>query len=203
MTSYTFSARVLSRNKGESAIVSAAYQSGERLQDQCTGELTFYKRNIQPENMIISPSHAPEWVYDRNRLWNEVEKSETRKNSQVAREIKVSLPRELSADQQSNLIKDYVETEFVPYGMVADIAIHREEPTNPHAHVLMTTREITKEGFTVKNRDWNDRALLTKWRKNWANCSKEALNKDVEFHNYHSQSALGTSLSSIKKLTNE
>ena len=70
--------------------------------------------------------------YDRNRLWNEVEQSEKRKNSQLAREINVALPKELSKDQQAELIKNYVQTEFVDKGMVADIAIHRDDQENPH-----------------------------------------------------------------------
>ncbi|MDG5473702.1 MobQ family relaxase [Jeotgalibacillus sp. ET6] len=177
MTIYEFSAQVLSRSNGQSSVASAAYRSGERLLDERTGQTTFYKRYLQPETMIISPSHAPEWVHDRNRLWNEAEKSETRKNSQIAREIKVSLPTELSAEQQTDLIKDYVHTQFVYNGMIADIAIHREDPKNPHAHILMTTREISKQGFTVKNRDWNDRALLVRWREQWTIHSNRALKK--------------------------
>ncbi|MCM0627527.1 MobA/MobL family protein, partial [Lysinibacillus sp. OL1_EC] len=120
----------------------------------------------------------PEWVQDRNRLWNEVEKSETRKNSQLAREINVALPRELSNEQQTELIKNYVQTEFVNKGMVADIAIHRDDKENPHAHVMMTTREISEEGFTVKNRDWNDRELLNQWREQWADHANKALEKE-------------------------
>ena len=79
MAIYHFSAQVISRGKGQSAIAAAAYRSGERLKDERTGETKYYKREVQPETMILSPSHAPEWVYDRERLWNEVEASEKRK----------------------------------------------------------------------------------------------------------------------------
>ncbi|WP_336647270.1 MobQ family relaxase [Micrococcus luteus] len=178
MAIYHFSAQVISRSKGQSAVASASYRSGERLEDERTGETKYYVRNVQPETMILSPSHAPEWVQDRNRLWNEVEKSETRKNSQLAREINVALPRELSNEQQTELIKNYVQTEFVNKGMVADIAIHRDDKENPHAHVMMTTREISEEGFTVKNRDWNDRELLNQWREQWADHANKALEKE-------------------------
>ena len=92
MAIYHFSAQVISRGKGQSAIASAAYRSGERLQDERTGETKYYKRQVQPETMILSPSHAPEWVQDRERLWNEVEASETRVNSRLAREINIALP---------------------------------------------------------------------------------------------------------------
>lgn len=178
MAIYHFSAQVISRSKGQSAIASASYRSGEELEDERTGESKYYVRNVQPETMILSPSHAPNWVQDRNRLWNEVEKSETRKNSQLAREINVALPKELTNDQQTELIKHYVQTEFVNKGMVADIAIHRDDKENPHAHIMLTTREISEEGFTVKNRGWNDRELLTQWREQWAEHTNKALEKE-------------------------
>ena len=178
MAIYHFSAQVISRSKGQSAVASASYRSGERLEDERTGETKYYVRNVKPETMILAPSHSPEWVYDRNRLWNEVEQSEKRKNSQLAREINVALPKELSKDQQAELIKNYVQTEFVDKGMVADIAIHRDDQENPHAHVMLTTREISEDGFTVKNRDWNNKELLHQWREQWAEHANKALERE-------------------------
>ncbi|MGN0323774.1 MAG: MobQ family relaxase [Oliverpabstia sp.] len=178
MAIYHFSAQVISRSKGQCAVASAAYRSGERLHDERTGENKYYVRKVEPENLILSPSHAPDWVQDRNRLWNEVEKAETRKNSQLAREINVALPIELSHGQQKELIKQYVQTEFVDRGMVADIAIHRDHPDNPHAHIMLTTREVAEEGFTTKNRSWNDRELLNQWREEWANHTNHALERE-------------------------
>lgn len=178
MAIYHFSAQVISRGKGQSAIASAAYRSGERLQDERTGETKYYKRHVQPETMILSPSHAPEWVQNRERLWNEVEASETRVNSRLAREINIALPRELSRGQQAELICDYAQKEFVDQGMIADIAIHRDDSENPHAHIMLTTREISEEGFTVKNRDWNKKELLEKWREQWAEHANQALKRE-------------------------
>lgn len=178
MAIYHFSAQVFSRSKGQSAVAAAAYRSGERLEDERTGEKKFYKRDVQPETMILAPSPSPEWVYDRNRLWNEVEKSETRKNSQLAREINIALPKELTKDQQTELIKHYVQTQFIDKGMIADIAVHRDDPENPHAHVMLTTREISEEGFGKKNRDWNDRELLNQWREQWADHANKALERE-------------------------
>ncbi|MDQ0216864.1 ATP-dependent exoDNAse (exonuclease V) alpha subunit [Oikeobacillus pervagus] len=156
MAIYHFSAQMISRSKGQSAVAAAAYRSGERLKDERTDERKSYKREMKPETMILAPSHASEWVQNRNRLWNEVEASETRKNSQVAREINIALPRELSKPEQIELIRGYVQKEFIEQGMIADVAIHRDDQENPHAHVMLTTPEISEEGFTVKNRDWNN-----------------------------------------------
>ncbi|MFB5285367.1 MobQ family relaxase [Peribacillus sp. Hz7] len=178
MAIYHFSAKVISRSKGQSSVKSAAYRSGERLHDERTGETKKYKRKVQPEAMILAPSHAPEWVHDRNRLWNEVEKIEKRKDAQLAREVEVSLPRELSNKQQKELIINYVQEQFVNKGMIADIAIHRDNQENPHAHVMLTTREISEEGFGKKNREWNDRELLNHWREEWANHANKALERE-------------------------
>ncbi|MBT2719015.1 MobQ family relaxase [Bacillus sp. ISL-57] len=178
MAIYHFSAQVISRSKGQSAVASAAYRSGERLTDERTDETKFYKREVQPETMILAPSQSPEWVQDRQQLWNEVEKAETRKNSQVAREINIALPRELSHQEQVELIRGYVQKEFVDQGMIADVAIHRDDKENPHAHVMLTTREISKDGFTVKNRDWNKKELLVQWREQWAEHANKSLERE-------------------------
>ncbi|VXC67643.1 Molybdopterin-guanine dinucleotide biosynthesis protein MobA (fragment) [Bacillus sp. 349Y] len=174
MAIYHFSAQ----GKGQSAVASASYRSGERLTDERTGDIKYYVREVQPDTMILAPSNSPEWVQDRNRLWNEVEQSETRINSRLAREINIALPRELSNDQQKELIRNYVQKEFVDKGMIADIAIHRDDKENPHAHVMLTTREISADGFGPKNRDWNKKELLEQWREEWANHANKALEKE-------------------------
>ncbi|MFJ7640720.1 MobQ family relaxase [Peribacillus sp. NPDC097225] len=178
MAIYHFSAQVISRSKGQSAVAAAAYRSGERLTDERTGETKFYKREVEPETMILAPSHSPEWVHDRQQLWNEVEKAETRKNSQVAREINIALPRELSHQEQTELIRGYVQKEFVDQGMIADVAIHRDDQDNPHAHVMLATRKISEDGFTVKNRDWNKKEWLLQWREQWAVHANQSLERE-------------------------
>lgn len=178
MAIYHFSAQVISRSKGQSAVASAAYRSGERLEDERTGEEKFYHRKTTPETVILTPENSPEWASDRNRLWNEVESAEKRKDAQLAREINIALPKELSDERQRELIQGFVQKEFVDKGMVADIAIHRDDLNNPHAHVMLTTREITAEGFGPKNREWNDRGLLEQWREEWANHANRSLERE-------------------------
>ncbi|WP_230980991.1 MobQ family relaxase, partial [Rossellomorea arthrocnemi] len=177
MAIYHFSAQVISRGRGQSAVASASYRSGDRLLDERTGEEKYYRRDVQPDAMIFAPTDSPEWVYDRERLWNEVESAEKRKDSQLAREINVALPKELPYESQKELIANYVQKEFVKKGMIADIAIHHDDPSNPHAHVMLTTRTITAEGFGPKNRDWNQKELLTEWREQWAEYANQSLEK--------------------------
>ncbi|WP_081791459.1 MobQ family relaxase, partial [Paracoccus yeei] len=129
----------------------------------------------------LAPEDAPDWVQDRAALWNAVEATETRKNSQVAREIRVALPHELDHAQRVELVREFCQREFVNRGMVADIALHapgREgDERNHHAHILLTTREIGPEGFTTKNRDWNAKELLEGWREAWAQDTNRALER--------------------------
>ena len=183
MAIYHLRATMISRSQGRSATAAAAYRVAERIEDRRTG-LTFdyAARGGVDHTEILAPDHAPDWVRDRSELWNRVEESETRKNSQVAREVRVALPDELTHAQRVALVRDYAQAQFVDRGMVADIALHapgREgDERNHHAHILLTTREVDAEGgFTTKNRDWNKVELLEGWREAWARDSNAALER--------------------------
>ena len=182
MAIYHLRATMISRSQGRSATAAIAYRVAERIEDRRTG-LTFdyAARGGVDHTEILAPDHAPDWVRDRSELWNRVEESETRKNSQVAREVRVALPDELTHAQRVALVRDYTQAQFVDRGMVADIALHapgREgDERNHHAHILLTTREVDTEGFTTKNRDWNKVEVLEGWREAWARDSNAALER--------------------------
>jgi hypothetical protein len=182
MAIYHLRATMISRSQGRSATAASAYRVAERIEDRRTG-LTFdyAARGGVDHTEILAPDHAPDWVRDRSELWNRVEESETRKNSQVAREVRVALPDELTHAQRVALVRDYAQAQFVDRGMVADIALHapgREgDERNHHAHILLTTREVDADGFTTKNRDWNKVEVLEGWREAWARDSNAALER--------------------------
>ena len=194
MAIYHLRATMISRSQGRSATAASAYRVAERIEDRRTG-LTFdyAARSGVDHTEILAPDQAPDWVRDRSELWNRVEESETRKNSQVAREVRVALPDELTHAQRIALVRDYAQAQFVDRGMVADIALHapgREgDERNHHAHILLTTREVDAEGsvsdggsvprggFTTKNRDWNKVEVLEGWREAWARDSNAALER--------------------------
>ena len=173
---------MISRSQGRSATAAIAYRAAERIEDHRTG-LTFdyAGRSGVDHTEILAPDHAPDWAYDRSELWNQVERAETRKNSQVAREVRVALPAELTHAQRVELVRDFAQEQFVDRGMIADIALHAPgrdgDDRNHHAHILLTTREIGAEGFTTKNRDWNKVDLLEHWREAWALGSNHALER--------------------------
>ena len=106
MAIYHMHATVISRASGGSAVAAAAYRSGEKLIDERTGEAHDYSRRSGVDGAeIIAPEGAPDWVRERARLWNSGEASEKRKDSQVAREVRVALPRELDPEQRRELVR--------------------------------------------------------------------------------------------------
>ena len=179
MAIYYFNASVISRSAGRSATASAAYRAAEKIKDVKTGEVHDYrKKKGVDEKFILAPSVAPSWASDRSKLWNEVERVEYRINSQLAREIQLAIPVELNRNQQIELVKEYAADLFVKEGMIADVAFHELNSHNPHAHIMLTMREIDEEGFKKnKNRDWNKRELLEKQREAWSAYANLALEK--------------------------
>ena len=168
MANYHLSIKHVSRSTGRSAVSAAAYRSREKLYDERQGiTFDYTKKKDLAYAEIILPENAPERWKDRETLWNEVERSEKRKDSRLSREVEVALPKELNLEQQIALVREYVQTQFVDKGMAADICIHEKEK-NPHAHIMLTLREITEEGFGKKVRSWDDKINIYTWREQWA-----------------------------------
>ena len=140
--------------KLRSSVNAAAYRSGENLQDKQYGSVHDYRRKRGVvHNEIILPQNAPREYNDRATLWNAVEQSEKRKDAQTARDIDIALPIELDRQEQIELVREYVKENFVQKGMCADFAIHDKADGNPHAHIMLTTREVNAIGFGKKNRE--------------------------------------------------
>jgi len=180
MAIYHFSAKVISRANGSSAVASAAYRAAERLHDDRLGrDHDFSNKAGVVHSEIMLPEGAPERLNDRATLWNEVEAGEKRKDAQLAREIEFSIPRELNQQQGVQLAREFVEKQFVERGMVADMNVHwdmgKDGQPKPHAHVMLSMREVDGEGFGKKVREWNSTQLLQGWREAWADHVNERL----------------------------
>ncbi|MEG3143174.1 Ti-type conjugative transfer relaxase TraA [Sphingomonas sp. RT2P30] len=180
MAIYHFSAKMISRAAGSSALASAAYRSASRLHDERLDRHHDFSNKAGVEHSeVMLPKGAPERLSDRETLWNEVEAVELRKDAQLAREIEFAIPREMTKEQGIELARDFVREEFVSRGMIADLNVHwdigADGLAKPHAHVMLTTREVSDEGFGPKNRDWNATSLLDKWRERWAEHVNERL----------------------------
>jgi hypothetical protein len=182
MAAYRFSAQVIGRSSGRSATAAAAYRAAAEIMDERTGLLHDYTRKSGVlHSEILAPENTPAWMHDRAQLWNAVEAAEKRKDAQLCRELLLSLPHELTDADRLDLVRSFVRDELVQRGMVADVSLHRPhregDDRNHHAHVLLTMRSLTGEGFGAKTRDWNDPALLQHWREQWANYQNRALER--------------------------
>lgn len=147
MAIYHCSIKIIGRSDGKSAVASAAYRSGEKLTDDRTGLIhDFTKKRGVVFTEISLPAHAPPEYADRNVLWNAVEKAEKKSNAQLARKIEVALPKEISRECQIEIVRRYVQENFVSVGMCADWALHDKADGNPHAHIMLTMRGIKPDG---------------------------------------------------------
>lgn len=175
MAIYHLDVSTIGRSEGKSAVASAAWRSRCTLYDERLGKTHNYSRY---EDLLFSEilihENAPERFKDREILWNEVERSEKRKDSQLARVVEVAIPIELDLNQQINLVKEFAQHSFVDRGMIADIGMIANE-SNPHATIMLTTRTITENGFGQKNIEWNKKGLLFTWRKEWADIQNKKL----------------------------
>ncbi|MFB2828953.1 MobQ family relaxase [Aeromonas jandaei] len=191
---YHCSVKTFSRRNGQSATAAAAYRAGEKLLDEQTGELHDYrKKGGVISATLILPKDAPAWASDRGRLWNEVERAETRINSTVAREFEIALPQELPPNDRERLAQEFARELVERHGFVADVAIHappefKKDDTgkvidnqNHHAHILLSTRRLGPEDFTEKTREFDARSkgdnddaylfgpsLVEHWRERFA-----------------------------------
>ena len=207
MAIYHLCIKIISRGKGKSAVAASAYRSGEKIKNEYDGIVhDFTRKGGIAHTEILLPENAPQEFLDRGTLWNSVEKIEKSKNSQLAREIEVALPKELDREKQIELIREYVKENFVKVGMCADIALHDKNDGNPHCHILLTMRPLNedttwgakskKEYILDENRekiklkngnyktrkinttDWNEQDKAEEWRKTWADITNKYLEEN-------------------------
>ena len=162
MAIYHLCIKIISRGKGKSAVAASAYRSGEKIKNEYDGIVhDFTRKGGIAHTEIILPQNAPQEFSDRGILWNSVEKIEKSKNSQLAREIEVALPKELNREKQIELIREYVKENFVKVGMCADIALHDKNDGNPHCHILLTMRPLNEDTTGEQNQKRNISLMKT------------------------------------------
>jgi len=155
-----FSVSIVARGSGRSAVMSAAYRHCARMDYEREGRIVDYraKQGLVYEEFVL-PADAPQWVRsmiaDRSvagaseAFWNRVEAFEKRSDAQLAKDVTMALPVELSREQNIALVRDFVERHITVNGMVADWVYH-DNPDNPHIHLMMTLRPLTPDGFGPK-----------------------------------------------------
>ena len=172
------------RSEGRSAIKAVAYISREKLCDERL-QLTYSFKNLRHDlkhSEILAPTGAPDWVQDRETLWNRAE-AKTHKAYQPARTFVAALPKELSLEQQKELVREFVRDALVSQGRVADFAIHLDGAgANPHVHIVATTAVLNDDGFGKKldcegSKAWHNRRDMLEglWRGGWERVTNRAL----------------------------
>ncbi|HEC4989405.1 MobQ family relaxase [Yersinia enterocolitica] len=162
--------KIVKRSEGMSSCRKAAYHARCRITDDRTGNTyDFSHRSDLFHHQILAPVSAPSHIIESSTvLWNNVEEAERQSNGQTARYFDLAIPTEINNEDKIKLVVEYCQKNFVDEGMIADIAFHDLDSQNPHAHVMLTLKPITAEGFGKKDRSWNDKKNMIKWRESWA-----------------------------------
>ena len=173
MALYRLEMQNVSRANGVSSVAKAAYRHRSVMIDKRTGEIHGEKSANRDDLVyaeILAPDNTPDFlIKSSNDLWGFVEQTEKRKDARTAKEFKITLAKELSNEQNIALMKDFLLNHFVDKGIICDFVLHNDKDNkNPHARVMITTREITPDGFGKKVREWDEEKTLQQWRKDWA-----------------------------------
>lgn len=150
MAIWHFRVDIIGRSEGKSAVAAAAYRAGSSLHSDYQGiQFDYSRKRDVAFTEILLLENAADWMKDRQTLWNAVEKFEKRKDATLAREMHMALPCEFSLEQNKALLLEYLKSNFVNLGMIADCAIHDMDGNNPHAHVMLTLRLILALAFSA------------------------------------------------------
>jgi hypothetical protein len=196
MPLYHLDIKPVSRAKGGRVTRAAAYRAGERISDERTKEAyNFSDRDDVVYKEIVLPSRFSRdatvgWARDRSTLWNAVE-STNRRNARLGRDVLVILPPELTPIQRIHLVRRFSQELSDRYGNAVDTAVHLPRPgaenRHHHAHLLLTPREVTPQGFgrrigsELSGVERHARGLcrsredLMFVRERWAQCMNDAL----------------------------
>ncbi len=174
--------KTVSRSSGHSATAKIAYNCRDKITDLRTGEIHKYNSKKMSEDLVCSEITYKDLTLDkkeRSEIWNNAELAENRKDSRTAREYVVALPKELSTEQNIELVREFATELTTKFNNVADWAIHNEKDGNGniHAHILTTTREFNPETKQLGERtaiEWNN----TKCQKNNVPVTQEQI-KDI------------------------
>jgi Ti-type conjugative transfer relaxase TraA len=170
MAIYRLSSKSIGRSSGKSSVACAAYRAGEKLHDQNIEKTFDYtKKQGVYHSEILLPENAKTALKDRQTLWNEIEKSETRANASLAKEYQLALPGEISHEEKVKLATEFAKTQFTEKGLCVDLAFHDFEKENPHCHMMVTTRLINDQGIDLGKKPtfFRERSYLVDLRKSW------------------------------------
>lgn len=168
--------RNFSRGKGHNAIQKGAYRTGLKIEDEKRGLIFNYEKKAQKENIsyeMVLPANASEKFNDPCYFYNEIERSETRGNSRLFKEIELALYQELSEEENKELARQFSREIFDKYNVPININFHKLHSHNPHCHIVIAQRYIEDDKFTIKNRALDKRDFVRETRQRWEKCSND------------------------------
>jgi len=186
----------IGRSEGRSAIAAAAYRSCSRMFDPEQGKTFNFvpKRKQLVKSGIILPEQKKNQLKKndqelRQELWIKAHEADQRKNSVLAREITVALPKELKQKEIQELTEKFAGLIADRYKVAVDFSIHSPPKSqNIHAHLMFTTREIEIVDQSLvlgkKTRILDDKKTgsleIERIRENWENlCNQSLLNSNL------------------------
>lgn len=185
MANYHFETKIISRSKGGSVTGSASYICGRTLHDKYNNRTCYHHRKDVVYQRIFLPGHAPPEFRELQRLCDEIEQAEARWDARTARQFIASLPNELAPGELVRIVHEFIESNFLPYGLCAVAAIHRgrnhDDPSkdNPHVHIIVPTRSVGENGFSErKDREHDKREYINIWREQWAQAQNRAYERN-------------------------
>jgi ATP-dependent exoDNAse (exonuclease V) alpha subunit len=171
-------------------VATAAYRSGSKLvlnvldaktQIKVSHTFDYSQKKGIAFSKIMAPTDAPEWISDRQILWQAVEDHDEKYNAHLATEFTIALPEELTTEQNIELITEYVQTSFVDRGMIADVNYHNDHNNNPHLHIMCPTRPVhfkkSQPGFLDKEKSWSSKRIRRLLRQEQAQIINKYLKK--------------------------
>lgn len=194
MALFSLHCSIISRGKGGSIIGTGAYNNRLRLKEAGTGKTYNYSaREDVLAKGILLPENAPQRLYDFQIFFEELDAAEKRKDAQLARDIIIALPIELSLEDQIDLVEELCRDIFVSEGYAVNYAIHsgslekerspkdivpvQERKDNPHAHLIIPFRKVGEHGFSrtkLDSRTKEPKQQLVSLRKSWADIQNRA-----------------------------
>lgn len=181
LANYHFEASIISRGKGRSVTGAVSYICGRKLYDKYRGQTYWNHRRDVMWQKVFLPADVPQKYDDLQYLCDEIEQAETRWDARTARQFIGSLPNELPPGELVRIVHEFIEHNFISKNLCVIAAIHRgynaKSPTrsNPHAHIIVSTRTMGADGFSKrKDREHDKKVYMAIWREQWADVQNRA-----------------------------
>ncbi|WP_371253671.1 MobA/MobL family protein [Orientia tsutsugamushi] len=142
----------LRRSEGGDSCRKAAYNARTIVKNKQTGiRYNFSRKKDNVYHTVLIPDYVNQDFKNIQTLMNEVERTETRENSKLLKDIVIALPdeKELNLEHRIEITHQIVDAmEWVQNGLGVQIDIHKTQigDKNWHVHILVTTRRFKENG---------------------------------------------------------